>query len=82
MCYVPGGTATFVGIQRITGTIGDRAGSFILIALGEHDGKRSKGTWTVIGGSGSGEISGLGGEGTFEAPGGPRGSYSLEYQVG
>jgi len=71
MCYVPGGAARFVGLQRITGSIGKRSGGFVLEAAGEHDGRQSRGTRTVIAGSGTGELSGLSGQGTFEAPGGP-----------
>jgi hypothetical protein len=80
MCYLPTGTARFLGLQRITGSIGDRTGSLVIEAVGDHDGRQSKGTWTVL--AGTGELSGLSGEGTFEAPGGPGGSYSLEYRLG
>ena len=30
MCYAPDGTARFVGLQRIEGSIGDRRGSFVI----------------------------------------------------
>jgi uncharacterized protein DUF3224 len=81
MCYSPDGTARFVGLQRIEGSVGGRTGRFVIEAVGHHDGTRSKGTWTVIEGSGTGELSGLSGEGSFEAPG-PEASYSLEYRLG
>jgi hypothetical protein len=81
MCFSAEGSARFVGLQRVVGSIGDRAGSFVVEAMGNFDGKRSKGTWTVIAGSGTGELSGIRGEGAFEAPGGPEASYSLEYQL-
>jgi hypothetical protein len=81
VCYLPEG-ARFVGLQRIEGSIGERTGSFLVEATADHDGKRSKGTWTVIGGSGTGGLTGLSGVGTFEAAGGSEASYSLEYQLG
>jgi uncharacterized protein DUF3224 len=80
MCYSPEGAARFVGLQRIAGSIGGRVGSFVIESVGDHDGKESTGSWTVIAGSGSGELRGLSGEGSFEAPGGPEVSYSLRYE--
>jgi hypothetical protein len=82
VCYLPDGAARFVGLQRVTGSIGDRAGSFVAEATADHDGKQSTGTWDVIAGSGTGELSGLTGGGTFEAAGGSEASFSLEYELG
>jgi hypothetical protein len=82
MCYLPDGTARFAGLQRVEGRIGERTGNFVLESVGGHDGKASKGVWTVIAGSGTGGLSGLTGEGTFDAPGGPEVSYRLEYRLG
>ena len=82
MCYLPDGTARFAGLQRVEGSIGERTGSFVMESIGTHDGKASKGVWTVIAGSATGDLSGLTGEGTFDAPGGPEVSYRLEYGSG
>jgi hypothetical protein len=82
MCYLPDGTARFAGLQRVEGSIGERTGSFVMESVGSHDGKASKGVWKVIAGSGTGHLSGLSGEGTFDAPGGPTVSYRLEYRSG
>jgi hypothetical protein len=82
MCYAPDGTARFIGLQRIAGTLDGRTGSFVIEAAGDHDGRQSKGTWNVIAGSGTGDLSGLRGTGTFEAPGGPEATYSLDYDWG
>ena len=81
MCFSAEGSATFVGLQRVVGSIGDRTGSVVVEAAGNFDGKQSKGTWTVIAGSGTGDFAGLSGEGGFEAPGGPKASYNLEYRL-
>lgn len=80
MCYLPDGTARFVGLQRIDGTIGDRRGSFVMESSGDHDGASSKGTWTVVAGSGTGDLADIGGDGGFEAPGGPEVTYRLAYR--
>ncbi len=82
MCYLPDGTARFVGHQRIAGSVAGRTGTFVVEAVGKHDGKQSEGTWMVIVGSGTGELSGLSGGGGFHALGGPHVSYTLEHDLG
>jgi hypothetical protein len=79
MCYSRDGTARFLGLQEISGSIGERTGTFVMEATGEHDGKQSKGTWTVIAGSGTRDFADLSGEGSFEAPGGPLVAYRLDW---
>jgi hypothetical protein len=82
MCYLPGGGARLVGIQRIAGSVGGHAGSFLIEATGSHDGSQSTATWEVIAGSGTGDLAGISGEGGFHAPGGRIVSYRLEYELG
>jgi hypothetical protein len=79
MAYRPDRTARFVGLQRITGTIGGHSGSVVLTAEGEHDGSASRIRWQVVAGSGTGELEGLTGQGGLEAPDGPTGTYHLDY---
>jgi hypothetical protein len=81
MCYLPDGGARMVGIQRIEGSICGRAGSVILEATGEHDGTGSRSKWRVIPGSGTGQLTGLTGEGSFEAKGGATVSYRLQFEL-
>ena len=81
MCYAPDRTARFVGFQRFEGTIGERSGSFIMESTGFHDGRSSIGSWRVVPGSGRGDLTGIAGHGTFEAPGGPVVTYELEYEL-
>lgn len=81
-CYRLDGSARFAGFQRIEGSIDGRTGSLVMESTGDHDGKRSKGHWRVVPGSGTGELAGIGGEGSFEAPGGPEVTYELEYHLG
>ena len=56
MCYRSDQTAEFVGLQRIDGRLGGRSGSFVLL---QTDGSFDSGT---------GELSGLRGQGQFSAP--------------
>ena len=59
MCYLPTGTARYVGLQQIDGSIGGRRGTFVIEAVGVHDGKSSEARWRVIEGSGTGELAGM-----------------------
>lgn len=69
MCYRPDQTAEFVGLQRIDGRLGGRSGSFVLLQTdGSFDGTEAKGQLSVVPGSGTGELSGLRGQGQFSAP--------------
>jgi hypothetical protein len=80
MCYRADGSARFVGLQRVDGAVEGREGTFIIEAKGDFDGTGSKGTWTVIPGSGSGALEGLRGEGEFQASHGPKATFNLDYR--
>jgi hypothetical protein len=82
MCYLPDTSATFVGLQRIEGSVGGHAGTFVMQAVGVHDGKQSTARWSVVAGSGTGELAGIRGGGSFQAPSGPKATYDLEYTIG
>lgn len=64
MMYRADGTAAFVALERITGRIGDRSGSFVLQRTGVFDGAEAKESYTVVPRSGTGALEGLVGEGT------------------
>jgi Protein of unknown function (DUF3224) len=81
MCYLPDGSATFTGLQRIEGSIDGHPGSVVIQSSGIHDGKQSKASWSIVAGSGTGELAGIRGEGSFHAPAGPQASYALEYRL-
>jgi hypothetical protein len=82
MAYGSDRTAHYVGLQRITGSLDGREGSFIIAAQGQFNGKSSRGTWSVVEGSGTAGLAGITGTGSFEAPGGPRATYQLDYRLG
>ncbi len=81
MAYGKDGTAHFVGFQRVRGAIGDRKGSFVMETIGDFDGTVATWTCAVVSGSGTDELAGLTGKGTFGAPHGPKASFELEYQI-
>ena len=79
MSYQQDGTARFVGLQLLEGSIDGRKGSAVLETVGEFDGREATWTGSVIEGSGTGDWTGLRGEGRFRAPHGPTATFTLEY---
>jgi hypothetical protein len=67
MVYHADGTAGFVGFERVTGSVGGKSGSFVLQHSGSDDGTAATDNYTVVPGSGTGELRGLRGEGRFYA---------------
>jgi hypothetical protein len=83
MAYDDSGSATFVGLERISGKIGDKSGTFVLQHIGTFDGKSAKAQLQIVPGSGTGDFRGLEGQGSFEAGMGEEGerSVTLDYDV-
>jgi hypothetical protein len=73
------GSANFVGIERITGSIAGRSGTFLLQDAGAVEGGIVSGDWFVIPGSGTGELTGLRGTGGFKANLGEGARVHLDY---
>jgi hypothetical protein len=73
------GSASFVGIERVTGTVAGRSGTFLLQDAGTVDGNVVNGDWFVIPGSGTGDLAGLRGEGGFRANLGEGAQVHLDY---
>ena len=82
MLYRTDRTATFVGLQRISGSIHGHAGSVVFAASGDHDGTGSRIELRVVVGSGSGALAGMTGSGHLVTPSGPNGTYELDYELG
>jgi len=64
MFYTAESTSTYVGLMRIAGRLGERSGSFVLRCTGTFDGTHARGEYTVVPGSGTGELAGLSGTAT------------------
>jgi Protein of unknown function (DUF3224) len=73
------GTASFVGIERVTGSVGGRSGTFLLQDQGTVADGVVSGDWFVVPGSGTGELTGLCGEGGFRADLGEGAAVTLDY---
>ena len=73
------GSASFVGIERVTSELGGRRGTFLLQDAGTVQGSMVSGDWFVIPGSGTGQLTGLRGEGGFRANLGEGAQVHLDY---
>ena len=65
MAYSDETHACFVGMERITGQLEGRQGTFVLQHVGTFEWGVSKGVLLVVPGSATDELEGLSGEGTF-----------------
>ncbi|MBA3873024.1 MAG: DUF3224 domain-containing protein [Anaerolineae bacterium] len=57
--------STMVGLEKVIGTLAGKSGSFVLQHIGIFDGDL-KVKWSVVSGSGTGELRGLRAEGTLD----------------
>lgn len=57
----------YLGYEQVTGTLGGRSGTFVLEERGEHSGGVARTDVRVVPGSGTGELAGLRGEGSYAA---------------
>ena len=81
MMYRADGSAAFVGLERITGQLGGRNGSFVLERSGVFENGLAKETYTVVPGSGTGELSGLVGDGKSSVGHGMEHPFELSYEL-
>ncbi len=80
MMYRSDGSATFVGLERIVGRIGDRQGSLVLQRTGVFEGGQAKESYAVIVGSATGDLRGLRGEGSSALGHGSEHPFVLNYE--
>ena len=82
MMYSSDGSASFVGLERITGRLAGRSGTFVLQRTGVFEGGVAKESYSVIPGSGTGELSGLRGDGTSSLGHANDYPFTLKYELG
>jgi hypothetical protein len=81
MMYRSDGTASFVGLERITGRIAGRNGSFVLQRTGVFEDGQAKESYSVVTGSGTGELRSLRGEGTSSVGHAADYPFALNYEL-
>ena len=80
MMYRADGSATFVGLERVRGKIAGKSGTFVLQRVGVFESGQAKESYTVIPGSGTGELRGLSGEGKTAVGHGMEHPFELNYE--
>jgi uncharacterized protein DUF3224 len=79
MMYRSAVSASFMGLERVTGSIGGRSGSFVLQHTGTFEDGVAKVTLSVVPGSGTGDLRGMKGEGGFSVGHQPPYAMTLDY---
>lgn len=72
-------SASLVSLQRFTGTLGGRRGTFVLQGSETVDHGKITAQWFVVPGSGTGQLTGLRGQGGFEGEFGKGSTGTLDY---
>ena len=81
LCTAGEGSAVYVGLERIVGSVHGRAGTFVLHHTATATGGEQSGSWTVAPESGTGELWGLRGVASIsiDADGGH--TFTLDYDI-
>lgn len=79
--YRGDGTAAFVTLGEISGELDRRQGGFVVTTTGTFDGDVAASEWTIVPGSGTGELRGIAGTGTMTTRPGQPGTYRLDYTL-
>lgn len=81
MMYRSDGTAVVVGIERVVGRIGGKAGTFVLQRTGVFEDGQAKESYSVVPGSATGELLGLLGQGRSAVGHGMEHPFTLDYEL-
>jgi uncharacterized protein DUF3224 len=73
--------AGYVALERITGRLGGREGGFSLLHMGLREGDQTSGQWPVVPGSGTGELTGIRGQGRIEIDAQGQHTFTLDYEL-
>ena len=69
MTYNEDGTGNFVALEKVTGSVGGKKGSFVLQHVGTFDNDKVNTELSVMPGSGTDELAGLSGQSSVEIAG-------------
>jgi hypothetical protein len=81
MMYRSDGSASFLGLERFVGRIGGKTGTFVLQRSGLFEGGQAKESYSVVPGSGTGELLGLRGDGRSAVGHGTDYPFILNYEL-
>jgi hypothetical protein len=80
MAYAQEGSAAYAGFERIVGTLHGRRGSFVVQHGATSSPLGQTAVWTVVPDSGTGDLRGLAGSGTFADEDGVH-TFALDYDL-
>ncbi len=81
MMYRADSTATFVGLERVVGRVAGKSGAFVMQRVGAFEDGQAKESYTVIPGSGTGDLKAIRGEGTSSVGHGMEHPFTLSYEL-
>ena len=81
MMYRGDGSATFIGLERITATVDGKTGTFVLQRTGVFEDGQAKESYSVVPGSATGDLRGLRGAGTSSVGHGMEHPFTLSYEL-
>ena len=81
MLYREDQSAAVIGLERITGKLSGRSGSFVLSHRGGYANGVASGEFEVVDGSASGDLAGLRGHGTAVAQSDGNTEFTMEYEL-
>jgi hypothetical protein len=80
MVYGVDGSATYVGLQRFEGRLGEAQGTFVARIEGAFTSAASE-RWTIVDGSGADGFSGISGTGTVRSLDEKTAEYTVDYAL-
>jgi hypothetical protein len=81
MMYRSDGSAACIGLERISGRIGQKAGSFVLQRVGAFESGQAKESYSVVPGSATGDLRGLKGQGSSALGHATEYPFELDYEL-
>ncbi|NUO83928.1 DUF3224 domain-containing protein [candidate division KSB1 bacterium] len=81
MIYNADGSANYFGYERVVGKLGARSGSFVLEDKGVFEGGMAKSSLKVMSNSGTGELRGLRGEGSYATGHAQQHEMTFDYEI-
>lgn len=81
MAYGADGSASFVGLEQVSGSVDGRSGTMVLQHVGTFAQGAARSTWTIVAGAGTDGLAGLRGSGSYVAGHGAPAEVSFSYTV-
>ncbi len=80
MVYLKEGKASYTGLERMVGSIGDKQGSFVVRDIGIYEDAKAVGRFEILAESGTGDFVGIRGQGEYGL-GESGGEYKITWKV-